>query len=166
MLAIRDGAWKLLFNPDGSRVELYDIPRQPMELHSQAEAHPEVVARLRELALAWQKTLPDGPRTENPGSLDYPGYHEAPGRGPLLDRAKYEDLLQPLGVGTEDLRVLRHIRASGYSGPIGILNHTQEDAEGRLLDNLDGLQWLLPQLDDQVPASKPKYRTWQENETR
>lgn len=98
MLAIRDGDWKLLFNPDGSRIELYDIPRQPMELHSQAEAQPEVVTRLREIALSWQKTLPDGPRTENPGSLDYPGYHESPGRGPLLDRAKYEDLLQPVRV--------------------------------------------------------------------
>lgn len=72
----------------------------------------------------------------------------------------------PLGVGTEDLKVLRHIRASGYSGPIGILNHTQEDAEGRLLDNLDGLQWLVPQLDDQAPAAKPKYRTWQVNDTK
>ena len=70
----------------------------------------------------------------------------------------------PLGVGTEDLKVLRQIRESGYSGPIGILNHTQEDAEGRLLDNLDGLQWLVPQLDDQTPAAKPQYRTWKENE--
>jgi hypothetical protein len=48
----------------------------------------------------------------------------------------------PLGVGTEDVKVLRIVRASGYSGPIGILNHTNEDAEGRLLDNLDGLKWL------------------------
>ena len=68
----------------------------------------------------------------------------------------------PLGVGTEDIKVLRIIRASGYSGPVGILNHTNEDAEGRLLDNLDGLQWLLPQLDDAPPAAKPKYRTWDE----
>ena len=98
MLAIRDGDWKLLFNPDGSRVELYDIPRQPMELHSQADKHPDVVARLRATALAWQKTLPDGPRTEHPGSLDYPGYHEAPGRGPLLDRKRYEKLLEPVRV--------------------------------------------------------------------
>lgn len=66
----------------------------------------------------------------------------------------------PLGVGTEDVKVLRQIRASGYSGPVGILNHTNEDAEGRLLDNLDGLNWLLPQLDDAPPAAKPKYRTW------
>jgi azurin/sugar phosphate isomerase/epimerase len=68
----------------------------------------------------------------------------------------------PLGVGTEDVKVLRQIRASGYSGPIGILNHTNEDAEGRLLDNLDGLKWLVPQLDDAKPGAKPKYRTWTE----
>ncbi len=66
----------------------------------------------------------------------------------------------PLGVGTQDVKVLRQIRASGYSGPIGILNHTNEDAEGRLLDNLDGLKWLVPQLDDNPPGPKPKYRTW------
>jgi azurin/sugar phosphate isomerase/epimerase len=66
----------------------------------------------------------------------------------------------PLGAGTEDVKVLRILRASGYSGPVGILNHTNEDAEGRLLDNLDGLQWLVPQLDDAPPAAKPKYRTW------
>jgi azurin len=66
----------------------------------------------------------------------------------------------PLGVGTQDVKVLRQIRASGYSGPIGIMNHTNEDAEGRLLDNLDGLKWLLPQLDDAKPGEKPNYRTW------
>jgi azurin/sugar phosphate isomerase/epimerase len=69
----------------------------------------------------------------------------------------------PLGVGTQDVKVLRQIRASGYSGPIGILNHTDEDAEGRLLDNLDGLKWLVPQLDDAKPGEKPKYRTWDES---
>lgn len=68
----------------------------------------------------------------------------------------------PLGVGTQDVKVLRQIRASGYHGPMGILNHTNEDAEGRLLDNLDGLQWLLPQLDDAPPAPRPSYRTWSE----
>ncbi len=68
----------------------------------------------------------------------------------------------PLGIGTEDVKVLRIIRASGYNGPIGILNHTNEDAEGRLHDNLDGLGWLIPQLDDNLPGPKPKYRTWDE----
>ncbi len=68
----------------------------------------------------------------------------------------------PLGAGSEDLRVLRVLRASGYSGPVGILNHTDADAEGRLLDNLDGLAWLVPQLDDAPPGPKPAYRTWSE----
>lgn len=68
----------------------------------------------------------------------------------------------PLGVGTEDVKVLRILRASGYSGPVGILNHTNADAEGRLLDNLDGLAWLIPQLDDNPPGPKPKYRTWKD----
>ena len=66
----------------------------------------------------------------------------------------------PLGVGTQDVTVLRQIRASGYSGPVGILNHTDEDAEGRLLDNLDGLKWLVSQLDDAKPGPKPTYRTF------
>ena len=66
----------------------------------------------------------------------------------------------PVGAGTQDLKVLRQVRASGYSGVIGILNHTMEDAEGRLLDNLDGLKWLVPQLDDAPTGPKPKYRTW------
>ncbi len=66
----------------------------------------------------------------------------------------------PVGAGTQDLKVLRQVRASGYAGVIGILNHTMEDAEGRLLDNLDGLKWLVPQLDDAPTGPKPKYRTW------
>ncbi|SKA97051.1 Azurin [Prosthecobacter debontii] len=68
----------------------------------------------------------------------------------------------PLGVGTEDLRVLKMISSSGYQGVIGILNHTPEDAEGRLLDNLDGLNWLLPQLAGKAAGPKPQYRTWKE----
>jgi azurin len=66
----------------------------------------------------------------------------------------------PIGAGTEDLKVLKQVRASGYAGPIGILNHTMEDSEGRLLDNLDGLRHLVPQLDDLPPGPKPKYRTF------
>lgn len=72
MLAVRDGDWKLLLNPDGSRVELYDIPRDPTELTNLAEAHPEVVQRLGERAGAWQQALPDGPRESGAGRNDYP----------------------------------------------------------------------------------------------
>src|SRR5262245_64997575 len=42
----------------------------------------------------------------------------------------------PLGQGTLDLELLRIIRNSGWHGPLGILNHTDEDAEARLVDNL------------------------------
>ena len=49
----------------------------------------------------------------------------------------------PLGQGDRDLELLRAICASGYIGPIGILGHTQDDAEERLRDNLDGLDWLV-----------------------
>ncbi|MEY5008931.1 MAG: hypothetical protein RLZZ253_70 [Verrucomicrobiota bacterium] len=66
----------------------------------------------------------------------------------------------PLGVGTEDLTLLRMIRDSGYKGPIGILNHTGEDAEERLLDNLDGLTWLTTQLAGNPAPTPPTYRSW------
>ena len=66
----------------------------------------------------------------------------------------------PLGQGQMDLQLLRIIRDSGYRGPIGILNHTDEDAEARLKDNLDGLEWLVGQLDGQPAGPGPKPRSW------
>lgn len=72
-------------------------------------------------------------------------------------------MILPLGVGTQDLTLLRAVRASGYAGPIGIMNHTTEfDARARLEDNLDGLRWLTLQLDDALVPPKPKYRTLKE----
>lgn len=65
----------------------------------------------------------------------------------------------PLGAGDVDLDLLKTIRDSGYSGPIGILGHTNDDAEERLQDNLDGLDWLRPQLSGTKAGPKPKYRT-------
>ncbi len=65
----------------------------------------------------------------------------------------------PLGQGSLDLGLLKTIRDSGYRGPIGILGHTQDDAEDRLRDNLDGLDWLVPQLDGQPAGPAPKPRT-------
>ena len=64
-----------------------------------------------------------------------------------------------LGEGDLDLKLLKVVRDSGYKGPIGILGHTQDDAEERLHDNLDGLDWLLPQLNDKKAGPKPKMRT-------
>ncbi|MDZ4858178.1 MAG: LamG-like jellyroll fold domain-containing protein, partial [Candidatus Hydrogenedentes bacterium] len=65
--------------------------------------------------------------------------------------AKGEKIM-PIGNGDLDLALLRTIRDSGYTGPIGVLGHTMDDAEETLLDNLDGLEWLIPQLDGKPPA--------------
>jgi hypothetical protein len=73
-----------------------------------------------------------------------------PGKGPQI--------LQ-LGAGEHDVKLLKTIRDSGYAGPIGIIGHTQDDVELRLRDNLDGLDWILPQLDGKPAGERPKYRT-------
>jgi N-acetylgalactosamine-6-sulfatase len=75
-LAIRDGRWKLYLNPDGSRVELYDMTTDLTQLNNVAEHHADVVAELKERLLAWSKALPPGPRDPGAGALNY-GY---PGR--------------------------------------------------------------------------------------
>ncbi len=67
----------------------------------------------------------------------------------------------PLGVGDLDESLLKTIRDSGYTGPIGFLNHTQEDAEARLQDNLEGLSWLVGKLNGYPPSARPDYRSWQ-----
>lgn len=68
----------------------------------------------------------------------------------------------PLGQGDLDVQLLGIIRDSGWCGPIGILNHTDEDAEARLLDNLDGLDWLLRQVPGHPTGPKPRPRSWRE----
>jgi len=57
-LAIRDGNWKLYANPDSSRQELYNIPKDPEERTNLAAKNPEVAARLLGKLLEWKKTLP------------------------------------------------------------------------------------------------------------
>jgi putative heme-binding domain-containing protein len=80
--------------------------------------------------------------------------------GMIRNGDQHGQKIVPLGEGELDLRLLKIIRDSGYTGPIGILNHTQENAEARLQDNLDGLNWLLPQLDGKPAGEKPTLRTW------
>jgi sugar phosphate isomerase/epimerase len=65
----------------------------------------------------------------------------------------------PLGQGELDLELLRAIADSGYRSPVGILGHTQDDAKLRLQDNLDGLAWLVEQLDGGNPGPSPTPRT-------
>ncbi len=79
--------------------------------------------------------------------------------GMVKDGEKLGKKILPLGQGDLDLGLLKVVVASGYKGPIGILGHTNDDAEERLLDNLDGFNWLLPQLDGKAAGPKPKPRT-------
>jgi N-acetylgalactosamine-6-sulfatase len=72
MLAIRDGNWKLLMNPDRKRIELYDILKDPTELDNVAVQHPDVVRRLSATLLHWQGTLPVSPVEKSAGSNAYP----------------------------------------------------------------------------------------------
>ena len=80
--------------------------------------------------------------------------------GMMEDGEKRGMKIVPIGQGELDLELLKLIKASGYTGPIGILNHTDEDAEERLTDNLEGLQWVVKQLDGQAPGPKPVPRSW------
>jgi sugar phosphate isomerase/epimerase len=76
------------------------------------------------------------------------------------DGEKLGKKILPLGTGSLDLKLLRDVAASGYTGPIGVLGHTQDDAEARLRDNLDGLAWLRPQLVGTPAGPRPTYRTY------
>jgi N-acetylgalactosamine-6-sulfatase len=72
ILAMRQGRWKLLMNPDKSRVELYDIPADPGETDNLADRHPDVVAAMSQPLLAWRAALPEGPMDPDAGSNAYP----------------------------------------------------------------------------------------------
>lgn len=65
----------------------------------------------------------------------------------------------PIGDGELDVAMIRIIEESGWRGPVGILNHTDEDAEGRLLDNLEGLEWVVKKALGADPGPPPKRRT-------
>lgn len=56
-LAIREGNWKLLLNPDRSHLELHDLSIDPMEVDNLADKNPMVVERLSKQVLEWQQSL-------------------------------------------------------------------------------------------------------------
>lgn len=72
MMAIRDGDWKLLMNPDGSRVELYNIPEDPTELDNVADEQHAMVDLLSKKLLQWHHELPRAPIPEKAGTNHYP----------------------------------------------------------------------------------------------
>lgn len=69
--------------------------------------------------------------------------------------------IAPIGTGDRDLEMLAIIRESGFTGPFGILNHTQLDAHDRLADNLAGLAWAVKALDGDDPGPFPALKTWE-----
>ena len=60
----------------------------------------------------------------------------------------------PLGTGDEELRLMQILVASGWRGPVGIIGHTDEDAEVKLRRELEGLARLAP-LASPRPAPAP-----------
>jgi hypothetical protein len=57
-VAVREGRWKLLVNADGTGAELYDLAADPDEARDAAGDNPDVARRLKEMAVAWRKSLP------------------------------------------------------------------------------------------------------------
>lgn len=52
-----------------------------------------------------------------------------------------------LGKGGHELEMIRVVVESGYSGPVGIIDHrTELDARESLQENLEGLEWLRKEL--------------------
>jgi len=66
--------------------------------------------------------------------------------GMVRDGDKVGKKIIPLGTGDEELRLLRIVNASGWRGPVGIIGHTDEDAELKLKKELEGLVKLAPQV--------------------
>ena len=52
-LAIREGDWKFLVNPDGTSPELYNIKENPSETENLIDKYPNRVALLKNKALRW-----------------------------------------------------------------------------------------------------------------
>ncbi len=79
--------------------------------------------------------------------------------GMTADGDKKGQKIMVIGQGDLDVPLARTICESGYTGPIGILNHTGLDAETRLLDNLEGLDWVVGELTGAaVPKPVPRAR--------
>ncbi len=70
-LAMRQDNWKLLMNPDRSRVELYDLTRDAGEVDNLAVQNPQVVAAMSARLMAWKASVPAGKGDADAGSNTY-----------------------------------------------------------------------------------------------
>jgi sugar phosphate isomerase/epimerase len=67
--------------------------------------------------------------------------------GMVKDGEQSGKKILPIGQGDQEAAMLKAILASGWQGPVGILNHrTEMDAEEALRGNLDGLARLRKEL--------------------
>lgn len=57
-IAVRDGNWKLLMEPDGTNAELFDLSSDPGEQHNLAAQEPVALERLSTQARQWLASLP------------------------------------------------------------------------------------------------------------
>ncbi len=57
-LAIREGDWKLLMEPDGTGVELYNLKAAPNETIDLAGKRPREAAKLSASLQRWKESLP------------------------------------------------------------------------------------------------------------
>jgi len=72
-LAMRDGDWKLMMNPDGSRTELYNLRINSCEVDNLASENTDIVERMSEKLLSWHRSLPDVElMSDSAGSFEYP----------------------------------------------------------------------------------------------
>ena len=60
--AARDGKWKFYLNYDGTSEQLYDLRADISESNNVYDDHPEIVARLNQLADKAREDLGDGER--------------------------------------------------------------------------------------------------------
>ncbi|MEY4692289.1 MAG: hypothetical protein RIT19_2614 [Verrucomicrobiota bacterium] len=66
--------------------------------------------------------------------------------GMVRDGDKLGKKIIPLGTGDQEQRLLKVVEASGWKGPVGIIGHTDEDAEVKLRKELEGLERLTASL--------------------
>lgn len=71
-LAVREGAWKLLTDQHGGRLELYDLEGDAGERHNRASELPELTVKLRALLFAWRDSLPNEPDPRSFSRLEKP----------------------------------------------------------------------------------------------
>jgi arylsulfatase A-like enzyme len=79
-IAVRDGNWKLLMEPDGTNPELFDLSSDPGEQHNLAAREPVVLDRLRAQIRRWLASLPRPLDRvgDKPGKTPYRNYNYAP----------------------------------------------------------------------------------------